>query len=90
MKKAFFTLGVAVLCSATMAVSQASAGVLDFWRPRGKDAQLSKKVQDCEKVVNELFQGAGKDIPKNLLKDAEAVVIFSDSVAGSCSGVSDA
>ncbi len=79
MKKQVIAGGLGVLLLAAIA-STAAAGPLDFWRPKGKDAQLAKKVRDCEQAIKDLMQGTGKDIPKNMLKDAEAVVIFSDSV----------
>lgn len=58
----------------------AAAGPLDFWRGKGKDPKLVQKVEDCEQVLKDLMKGKGQDIPKNMLKDARAVVIFSDSV----------
>lgn len=70
----------AMTAAAVPGADTVQAGVLDFWRPRGKDAQLSGKVQDCGRVIDELLRGAGKDIPANMLRDAEAVVIFSDAV----------
>ncbi len=73
-------IGLAVAAFVTIAAGAVSAGPLDFWRPKGKDAKLTKKVQDCGQVIEDLMKGTGKDIPKNMLKDAQAVVIFSDSV----------
>jgi lipid-binding SYLF domain-containing protein len=78
MKKQIIAGWLGALCLATAVT--AAAGPLDFWRSKGKDAELVKKVRDCEQVIKDLMQGTGKDIPKNMLKDAEAVVIFSDSV----------
>lgn len=67
----------AVCC---MTAVPASAGVMDLWRSKGKDPKLVRKVQDCDRVLKDLVEGRGQEIPRNLLKDAEAVLIFSDSV----------
>lgn len=74
------SLAALILILSLAASHPAQSGTLDFWRPKGRDTQLSKKVQDCRRVLEELVRGTGKDIPKNMLKDAQAVVIFSDSV----------
>lgn len=76
------TLGCLALAAAVAlsAAGSAVAGPLDFWRPKGRDPKLIQKVKDCEQVIKDLLKGTGQDIPKNMLKDAQAVVIFSDSV----------
>lgn len=80
MKKRAYLSFILLSCVFAAAAVTAMAGPLDFWRPKGKDAKLTQKVEDCAKVIDELMQGTGKSIPTNLLKDAKAVVIFSDSV----------
>lgn len=80
MKKHLVSGLAAAAVLAVIAAGSAFAGPLDFWRPKGQDPKLTKKVQDCGQVIEDLMKGTGKDIPKNMLKDAQAVVIFSDSV----------
>lgn len=78
--KKYIASCVAVILGCTFTVA-ADAGLFDkLTKPEGKDAQLVRKVQECNDIIKEFTSSSDVKIPKNLLKDAKAVLIFSDAV----------
>lgn len=69
------------LISCLAAVQPVHAGITDFWRPKGRDEKLTQKIKDCELVIKEFTDKKTKDVVSgNILKDAKAVLIFTDSI----------